>query len=131
MNEVNSLKWLNGKLTVPNVSYFRSINKSIVLLLSALDGKDASRFIEDQISSERLLELLSKSLKSLHELRIVEYSINQSLYFKIAAEKRNYELGLVDESDFMIFTKLCLLKKFMTRCYRIVIDLERFRFYSW
>lgn len=93
------LEWLQGKLPVPEVLYYHKDDANEYLLLSEIQGINASdKSYEADLPL--VMELLASGLKALHSVRIEDCSFNQKLEVKLKEAKRRVENGLVDEEDF-------------------------------
>jgi len=96
--EVELLKWLKGKLPVPEVLYYGNTAEYEFFLMTEVPGKDCSN-IEDFSNKSRLAEALAEGLKLIHSVDISDCPFNQRLDFKLNNAKFNVENGLTDEED--------------------------------
>lgn len=99
VDEVDRLRWLKGKLPVPDVLGYAEDATNAYLLLSALPGADATdkTLHEDKA---RLTHLLAEGLRTIHALPIADCPFDQRLEREIERAGRRVAAGLVDEADF-------------------------------
>ncbi|MGM0877843.1 MAG: APH(3') family aminoglycoside O-phosphotransferase [Bacillota bacterium] len=98
-HEKEKLEWLQGKLSVPEVLYYDKDEVNEYLLITEIEGINASdKSYEANLSY--LMELLALGLKTLHSLSIESCPFIQKLDVKIEEAKRRVENRLVDEEDF-------------------------------
>ncbi len=97
--EAKILKWLKGKLPVPEVYYYEQYQGTEYLLISELQGIEVS---ESMIFSnpEKMIGLLANGLKMIHQVSIRDCPFEQTLDVKLIVAKQNLIQGLVDEEDF-------------------------------
>lgn len=96
--EVELLKWLKGKLPVPEVLYSGNTAEYEFFLMTEVPGKDCSN-VEDFSDKSKLAEALAEGLKLIHSVEISDCPFNQRLDFKLNNAKFNVENGLTDEDD--------------------------------
>lgn len=95
--EYNALKFLDGKLPVPEIICFQKENGYNYLLMSKLKGVMACSCIKDLNS---LIELLADGLKQFWSVDITDCTLNSTLDKKLKAAKFNIDNDLVDIDDF-------------------------------
>lgn len=96
--EAEVLRWLQGKLPVPQVHYYQRHRDAEYLLMSEVEGLDASRETHRR-DPEGLVRLLALGLREMHSLEIGNCPFDQTLQVKIEKARSNVERGLVDEND--------------------------------
>lgn len=94
-NEYSIMKWLKGKLTVPEVLVYEVINGKTYLLMSKCNGKMAcdKQYMKNP---EKLVSLLADGLKNLWNIDINDCPSDQSLKYKLAQAEYNVKHNLVD-----------------------------------
>lgn len=98
-NEVRLLDWLEEKLPVPKVLLFTKDEEYEYLLMSEIKGVcsfDAS--LAGDIP--RVVKLLAKGLRMIHNLDICDCPVKKTLDIRIEEAKFRSMKGLVDEADF-------------------------------
>ena len=97
--EKRILEWLQGKLSVPQIYYFREVEGKEYLLISEIKGLNAADdfFISNPA---KMVPLVAKGLRLIHGVDILNCPFDQKLDAKIKESKRRVENGLVDEDDF-------------------------------
>ncbi len=94
-NEYQMMRWLQGKVVVPEIyAYERKDGKSY-LLMSRLDGA-MSCDEEYMADPERLVKMLAKGLKNLWSVDISGCPADNSLVYKLKQAEYNVENNLVD-----------------------------------
>lgn len=97
--EKRVIEWLQGKLPVPKILYY-GIHKDIeYLLISEIEGEDASSKIF-KTEPYNLIRILARSLKMIHAIPIENCPFDQRLDTKLKMAEIRVEKGLVDENDF-------------------------------
>lgn len=98
-HEVEVLRWLQGKVPVPEVLYYGQFGDMEYLLMSEVEGEDCSR--EGNLRQPKnTVRQLAYGLKQLHKLDISDCPLNQTLNVKLDKARQRVEKGLVDEEDF-------------------------------
>lgn len=97
--EVELLKWLEGKLPVPEALSFATDTEYEYLLMTEIKGilSCDSAFSNDM---PKLVQLLAKGLKMIHRVDINNCSFDQRLSIKLKKAEYRVTNGLVDEDDF-------------------------------
>lgn len=98
-NEIKLLKWLGGKLPVPEVHMYVRDEKYEYLLMSEIKGKcsfDIS-FVSD---IPIVVKLLAKGLRMIHSIDISDCPVVQTLDVKIKEAEYRLKNYMVDEEDF-------------------------------
>ena len=102
--ETEVLRWLAGKLNVPEVLGFEESDEKHLLLLSEIKGVPMSEYVETvRGDNELILELVEKAagaMRAMHDLSRDACHLRQELAVKLAAARENIRRGFVDESDF-------------------------------
>ncbi len=93
------LEWLKDKLPVPEVYYYEKYDGREYLLISEIEGFDASNF-QNISDPKKLVTILAEGMRLIHNVDITNCPFNQTLDVKIADAKKNVENGFVDEDDF-------------------------------
>jgi aminoglycoside phosphotransferase len=99
LQEKTKLEWLKNRLPVPEVLMFAEDENADYLLLSAIDGADAS---DAALKADipRIIEQLTNGLKKIHSLPLENCPFDESLDYKIGLAAKLVENNLVDEDDF-------------------------------
>lgn len=97
--EKQKLDWLKNKLPVPKVLFFAQDQTTDYLLLSEIEGADASRNSFEE-NKRGVIELLAAGLKTIHSLSPADCPFDARLDYKIQLARKMMENNLVDESDF-------------------------------
>lgn len=97
--DVELLKWLKGKLPVPEVHLFIIDDEYEYLLMSEVKGACAC---DASLSEDlpHLVRLLAKGLRRIHNVDITDCTFDQRLHIKIKEAEYRVAEGLVDEEDF-------------------------------
>jgi aminoglycoside phosphotransferase len=98
-HERDRLHWLHGKLPVPDVLFFADENDAQYLLLSAVEGVDASQLVE-QNDPVQLIAVLAQGLRQIHALDYGDCPFERRLDSMIAEARLRVERQLVDVEDF-------------------------------
>ncbi|KKI94109.1 hypothetical protein WQ54_00795 [Bacillus sp. SA1-12] len=97
-DEMERLKWLQGKLPVPAILCYEKDVENEYLLISEIRGKDASN--KTHISDlSNLMKQLAAGLRMMHEIEIKECPFDERADKKIAEAHRRVKNGLVDLED--------------------------------
>ncbi len=96
--ERDRLVWLQGKLPVPQVLYFGENDVTEYLLLSAVEGLDASQLTE-QTDPVQLVAVLAGSLRQIHALDIRDCPFERRLDTVLAQAKARIENREVADDD--------------------------------
>jgi aminoglycoside phosphotransferase len=99
LQEKTKLEWLKNRLPVPEVLMFAEDESADYLLLSAIRGADAS---DASLKADipRVIEQLTRGLKTIHSLPIENCPFDESNDYKIPLAGKLVENNLVDEDDF-------------------------------
>lgn len=97
--EVRALRWLQGRLPVPEVRFAGTQDGLDYLLMSALPGHDASSpaFLADP---DQAVALYARGLKAMHGLDIRDCPLRAGLDEMLEEARYRCEAGMVDTSDF-------------------------------
>lgn len=98
-NEVHILRWLRGKLPVPEVIEFVEDSDNEYLLLSEVAGENCVEAMEF-IDHRRIVHLLAEGLRSIHSLDISDCPFNEQVAQKLRNAEQNVIRDLVLEDDF-------------------------------
>lgn len=95
-NEVGVMRWLEGKLPVPEVIHHEVFGGKSYLLMSKLSGVMScdKTLLEEP---EKLTELLASGLKMFWDVDISDCPYDSRLDKKLKAARRNVERGLVGD----------------------------------
>lgn len=97
--EKERLLWLQGKLTVPEVVYFGQDDANEFLLMTEIEGINASdKSYESMLPT--LMQQLAIGLRIVHGVPVEGCPFDQTLNAKIVEARRRVEQQLVDEEDF-------------------------------
>ncbi|TSA87199.1 aminoglycoside 3'-phosphotransferase [Deinococcus detaillensis] len=97
--EQTKLRWLSGRLPVPQIVGYATDEQSEYLATARLPGLPMHH-PDALLHALRNADLLARALRELHSLPIRECPFNQSLALKLRQARERAELGLVDETDF-------------------------------
>lgn len=97
--ERDKLMWLQGRLAVPEVLYFGEEAGKQYLLLSAVEGVDAS-LIAEQSDPVQLVMTLAEGLRQIHAVPIENCPLQLRLDFMFVKAQKRVDQRLVDEDDF-------------------------------
>lgn len=100
-DEAVRLAWLADRVPVPAIRQFVMDGNAGWLLTTALPGRTADRWLDDD--SDALAEIVVLSahfLRTLHKLPVDDCPFDAGHRVRMAAARRNVDAGLVDEGDF-------------------------------
>ncbi|UVO49337.1 aminoglycoside 3'-phosphotransferase [Sphingomonas sp. SUN019] len=101
MDEAARLAWLAGRIPVPIIRQFVAEADVAWLLTTALPGRTADQWLEDDPDALGEIVVLSADfLKTLHALPVDDCPFDAGHRVRMAAARRNIDAGLVDENDF-------------------------------
>jgi aminoglycoside phosphotransferase len=92
------LEWLRGKLPVPSVLYFEEDSTAQYLLLSAIDGVDASQLVGHS-DPVHLISALAQALRQVHTLGIQNCPFDRRLETVFGVLGRRIAQSSADEDD--------------------------------
>lgn len=97
-NEIGVMKWLKGKISVPEVIHHEKYMGKNYLLMSKIYGTMACdrSCLADPL---KLICILAEGLKALWDVDVSQCPYNQSLEKRLRAARYNVEHGLVDIDD--------------------------------
>lgn len=102
--EIEVLKWLAGKLPVPQVLEFEESDGKYLSLLSEIKGIPMSEYAAairgDSELIQDLAEKAARAMRAMHDLSLEDCHLRQELAVKLVAARENIRRGFVDESDF-------------------------------
>ena len=97
-NELDAMRWLEGRLSVPQLIHHECVDGKSYLLMTRLPGQMACS--EHYMRTpERLVTLLVNALQSLWRVDISACPLGPSLDMKLRKARHNVERGLVDLAD--------------------------------
>lgn len=96
--EITALRWLAGKVTVPEVVWCGDIEGGRVLMSAAVPGTPVSHVPPDE--AEAALAATLDALATLHGLPTADCPSDACLEAKLTLAARRVALGLVDTEDF-------------------------------
>ena len=93
--------WLNGRLPVPEVKYWREQDGLAYLLTTEVPGRMTCDSPEDRVAApvENTVRLLADGLLMLQAVDIADCPFDNTLDNKLAGAMRNIENGAVDTAD--------------------------------
>lgn len=97
--EADILRWLEDKAPVPEVYYYAKANGMEYLLMSEINGLDASTK-SLHVDPEGVVKIFAEGLRLLHSLDISDCQYRQTLDIKLQKAHLNVINNLVDELDF-------------------------------
>ncbi|MBX3081672.1 MAG: phosphotransferase [Anaerolineae bacterium] len=99
--ERDRLVWLRDKLPVPDVLFYGEDADAQYLLLSVVEGVDASVLAEREDGDPLLLvTALAEGLRQIHAVPIEDCPLQRRLDFMLGEAWKRVERLLVDEDDF-------------------------------
>lgn len=99
LDERDRIRWLQGKLPVPEVLYYDRDESNEYLLLSEVAGLNASDKAYETMLPQ-LMEQLAVGIKAVHAVDVTDCPFNRTLGKVLEEARRRTEQGLVDEEDF-------------------------------
>lgn len=96
--EVQLLKWLKGKLPVPEVLYHGHNEQYEFFLMTEIQGTDSS-IIDENADKIKVAKALAQGLKLIHSIPIDNCIFDQRLEIKLRIAEFNVDNHLVDEED--------------------------------
>ena len=97
--EVQRLRWLAGRLPVPEVVGYEVTPEAEYLAVTRLPGVPLHH-PDALLHPLRVTELLARALRELHALPVRDCPFNASLAVTLRQARERLEAGLVDESNF-------------------------------
>jgi aminoglycoside phosphotransferase len=97
--EVLRLRWLAGRLPVPEVVGYEVTPEAEYLAMTRLPGVPLHH-PDALLHPLRVTELLARALRELHALPVRDCPFNASLAITLRLARERLEAGLVDETDF-------------------------------
>jgi aminoglycoside phosphotransferase len=97
--ERDRLVWLRGKLPVPEVLFFGDEHDTQYLLLSAIEGVDASQLVA-QSDPVQMIAALAGGLQQIHAVDYHDCPFDRRLDHTLAEVEVRVQRQLVDEDDF-------------------------------
>ena len=97
--EMQRLRWLAGRLPVPEVVGYEVTPEAEYLAVTRLPGMPMHH-PDALLHPLRVTELLARALRELHALPLRDCPFNATLAFTLRAARDRVRAGLVDESDF-------------------------------
>lgn len=102
IDEFARLHWLQGRIEVPAIVSFQSMEEDAWLLTTAVAGTTAYELLDqgDQTTAHAVVDALADYLRRLHAIAPSDCPFNAGHPFRLARAKTRMEQGLVDEDDF-------------------------------
>jgi aminoglycoside 3'-phosphotransferase I len=100
-DEAARLRWLLGRISVPQVCHFEACGDDAWLAMTSTPGHTAYQVLESH--PEKMLEtvkLLARFLKNLHALPLSECPFHSDVQSRLALAHQRMTAGLVDTDDF-------------------------------
>ena len=99
LTEARRLKWLNGRLPVPELCYYGEADGVEYLLMTAVNGRTA---IDPHHKSnlKQLVDLLAEGLRQIHAIPVEDCPFDQRLLVQMEIARMRLIHGQVDEADF-------------------------------
>lgn len=97
--EALRLRWLAGRLPVPEVAGYEVTPETEFLAMTRLPGVPLHH-PDALVHPLRVTELLARALRELHALPVRDCPFNASLAFTLRQARVRLEAGLIDETDF-------------------------------
>jgi aminoglycoside phosphotransferase len=98
--EKDVLKWLSGKLAVPNVIYYKERDDYQYLLLSEIKG-EGSHHNSFQSEITKVVNLFARGMNRIHKVRIDDCPFDRRLKVVVKEAEKRVKLGLVEEDEFL------------------------------
>lgn len=98
-SEADRLRWIAGRLPVPDVLFFEE-GEVTCLLLTEVPGAPAHARIDD-LGPTAVLAMLAETLREIHELPIEDCPFDGLFDLEIRRAERRLLEGLVDEAQFV------------------------------
>lgn len=97
--ECARLRWLRGRVPVPEVAVFTEDAGHAWLLTTTLPGMSIAD-AAGRMRAEDLVETLAAALRTLHAVDMSQCPFDETLPVRLERARRRMERGLVDETDF-------------------------------
>lgn len=97
--EKERLRWLAGRVPVPQVVGYEATPEHAYLAMTRLEGIDLSH-PDAALHPERCTDLMARALRELHALPVQDCPFNMSLAVRLREARSLVAAGRVDEADF-------------------------------
>ena len=94
--EASVMRWLNGKLPVPDVLHCEEYDGMLYLVMSRVRGKTLIPDFTDEREPLRVAELLVDAINMLQDVDISGFGFDSRLDLKLREARKNVNEGLVD-----------------------------------
>lgn len=94
-SEKEVYEWLEGKINVPKVIYYKEHGNYEYMLMKKIEGKDLSELIS-YVDKKELIRSIARELKKLHSVDISECKIDKRLMYKLSKAQHRVNNDLVD-----------------------------------
>lgn len=99
--EMARLRWLTGRVAVPELIRFEATADAASLLATALPGRTAWQMLNaDPARGGEVVDALVDFLRSLHAIPVSDCPFDSGLAVRLAAARARIDAGLVDTDDF-------------------------------
>jgi len=100
-DEMGRLRWLRGRVPVPEVVHFVASGESAWLLMTALPGRTAWHCLHDRASDRAaIVDTLAAALLEWHRMPIGECPFDGEYRVRLAEARARLAAGRVDPADF-------------------------------
>jgi len=93
--------WLNKKVPVPEIEFYRQFNEFELLCMTELQGETLEYYV-GEVDDREIIRRHAKSLKLLHSLEIDNNALVQSLDSRLFMAEFNFKNGLIDFSQIQL-----------------------------
>lgn len=102
-SEFEKLKWLEGKLKVPNVILYATSDDTEYLITEALDGNMicSDEYIKDP---EKSLKIIAEAFNNIYSINISDCPFDVSIDYKLSLVENNVKNNLINESNLKVET---------------------------
>jgi aminoglycoside 3'-phosphotransferase-1 len=101
IDEMVRLRWLGGRIPVPEVRHFVAAPGESWLLMTALPGKTAYQLLEaEPQDAPALIDAIAGFLRRLHAIPVEHCPFNADHRLRLAHARARIDAGLVDADDF-------------------------------
>jgi aminoglycoside phosphotransferase len=98
-HEIERLKWLRGRITVPEVVAATEQSGRVFLLITPMPGEDATAVL-GKTDCEEIVTLLARGMRQWHGTAVDACPFDHSVPAEIERARYALDNGFVDESDF-------------------------------
>lgn len=101
IDEMTRLRWLIGRIAVPEVTHFLATADAAWLVTTALPGQTAYALLEAELASrEGIVDALARFLRQIHAIDVHSCPFASDHLRRLPLARLRVAAGLVDEDDF-------------------------------